>query len=565
MELDLTNLSEKHCKLLTSISVEVQEDYIKILEELLNSTDKSISWLVSILFSRHTQQGELFISFVYIVFLGKVLKSDGVRKLVVPSKRFKIVIDKYKKDNNLDLTITVSESGRENTSIFKYQLQMLFKSLCFVIALLKSKNRNRIRSIKKNHKITLIDTFFLEDTIKSEKYIDRYFSGLLDRIPEEKKERVFFTPTILGEFNKKILDNIVNNSRENIMYKHDFLSLSDYLYCFYLIFKSRRISRNISFYRGFDLFPLIDYEIEKYRYSYSSFYGLINYLFVKRLKKAKIKVDLVIDWFENQPIDKGFVRGFREFYPKTYIKGYQGFLVSTDFHFYLLPTDYENKLKVIPHEIVVVGKKLSERVKRFAPNLKVRVGPAFRFHLNPSVAHKQISQRKVILLILPIGLEDSTDVIKKFAEGMTSIQNDLKIEVHIKPHPVDSVDKIKFLAKTYLESTHTIVSGSFIDCIMSATLVVGAASSSLMEALTYGVPVIVLGKTNGISQNPIPRDVDNRIWDICYSPKEIAVKIVHYLNLTVDEKSDIKEVGNIVKRDYFEPISLKGVLELLSI
>ena len=86
----------------------------------------------------------------------------------------------------------------------------------------------------------------------------------------------------------------------------------------------------------------------------------------------------VIDWFENTTVDKGWNYGFRKFYPKTTVLGYQNFTLYRQF-MCLHPSKAEYSYKVIPNKIIVIGKAYKKARKEFCKEIKVSVGPALRF------------------------------------------------------------------------------------------------------------------------------------------------------------------------------------------
>ena len=100
---------------------------------------------------------------------------------------------------------------------------------------------------------------------------------------------------------------------------------------------------------------LIQLEILHNRDILTVFLSLHNYCFAKKLKlKLKsIKIRKVVNWFENQSLDKGWNYGFRKFFPKSKTIGYQGFTPQPEY-MNSLPTDYEKKYKVIPEKIISI-------------------------------------------------------------------------------------------------------------------------------------------------------------------------------------------------------------------
>ena len=167
----------------------------------------------------------------------------------------------------------------------------------------------------------------------------------------------------------------------------DYLNIIDYLS---LISKSFFIKNKIElFFQEYDLTNLISYYLKKDNFDLSLFMANANYLFFKKLKQDKVNLSLVIDWYENQKIDKGFNLGKNTFFPKVKSKGYVGFVNDFSTLFNYIPTNLEERNKLLPSEILVIGKKIKPHFKRFNNNLKVKVVPAMR-NLNFYKKEKQL-------------------------------------------------------------------------------------------------------------------------------------------------------------------------------
>ena len=74
-----------------------------------------------------------------------------------------------------------------------------------------------------------------------------------------------------------------------------------------------------------------------------------------RLKKMNVKIKMIIDWWENQPLDKGLHLGINKFYENTSVLAYQGFPTNLAVQYY--PKKYEQAYKVVPDTISVTGKR----------------------------------------------------------------------------------------------------------------------------------------------------------------------------------------------------------------
>ena len=102
---------------------------------------------------------------------------------------------------------------------------------------------------------------------------------------------------------------------------------------------------------------------------------------------------------------------------------------------------------------------------------------------------------------------------------------------------------------------------SFLDSF----LLISNTSSTLLESLAYGVPVIIVGSNKSITQNPIPKTIDKRLWRIVYNAKDLANEIIFFHNLGKSNKQDIFEQSSLMKKEFFGQITKNHVNKLLNI
>ncbi|MBA7556867.1 hypothetical protein ES705_49590 [subsurface metagenome] len=184
-----------------------------------------------------------------------------------------------------------------------------------------SRDKRRKESIPIDHQITLIDTFFLSSMFKNGKYSDRYYNGLLEYLTDDEKRRIYFVPLILVKTGFKKIMRIAEKSDENFLFKEDYLKFGDYFFALVSPFRIRRINFSKFKFKGLNIGPILQSDFR--RHIFTSALSILNYRFFRRLKENKVKLRLVIDWFENQPIDHSFNKGIKDFYPETYSIGYQ--------------------------------------------------------------------------------------------------------------------------------------------------------------------------------------------------------------------------------------------------
>ena len=272
---------------------------------------------------------------------------------------------------------------------------------------------------------------------------------------------------------------------------------------------------------------------------------------------------MVINWFENQIIDRGFNKGFNQFYQGIPSIGYQGFVIPRDINIYTIPTALEVKTQQVPDKIAVVGNGFKNILKSYYADLNVIVAPAFRFsylhsrNLNRTKGKTDGFRR--ILVALPISVKASNDIIKLLNSYNKHNINE-RFRWIIKPHPslnINDLEKLEINKKYFSFSTN-----QFVEEITKAEIYVGNSSSTGLEALTYGIPVIIVGSNTGLTENPIPCSISKKYWQICYTPEELSIALNEFCNRAqINNNLMADELLN----EYFEPVTKKGVEQLINV
>ena len=559
--LDISNLSLENVKMLNYISNNIKRDFNALSEELLNSTDKSIDWLVNSTTSRNPYWSDIYLNICYLALIKQLLRENkAIEKVIVPNSELKKVLIDYLKRNKINIKVVSSQSLKKNIKNKIRPFYNFMENIYRFILMWVSRDKRRKESIPTDHKITLIDTFFLSSMFKNGKYSDRYYNGVLEYLTDDEKKRVYFVPLILVKTGFKKIMRIAEKSDENFLFKEDYLKLSDYFFALVSPFRIRRINFSKFKFKEFNIGPILQRDFR--RHIFASALSILNYRFFRRLKENKVKLRLFVNWFENQPIDHGFNKGIKDFYPETYSIGYQGGIISTDYNFYMQPTKYENENGIIPKAIAVVGDGLKKQIKRFDSTLNVITAPAFRFKSVWDLveAHK-VSDKKIVLVVLPIAMKEGIEILKLVVSAVKIGKYD-DIKFQIKSHPVLGVNKLKSKFGN-LPNNFEFIEGNFKDCVAKTTMVLGNASSTCMETLAIGIPVIIIGSQSGLTQNPIPENVNKDIWTICYTPEELSDAISHFLNISNEERDNLKKIGEEIRAMYFEPVTREGVRKFL--
>ena len=555
-------IDPEHSVLFNQIAVDIRKPFTDIIESISRQNKDSLDWWVSSPASRNTLASPLFHYYCCLALLQKLIqKKEPVPEIITDSRALKKILEDYLAKQGVIAKVTLArlpakqrlkELIRPIYTIFGIPLKQLL--LFFAAKLTRS-----LRKPLPSEPLTLIDTFVMPGYVEK----DRYYPSILDALSEDEKQRVWFVPHLYGFRPWQFLQIVKRlcKADRNFTLKDDFLKFGDYWCLWQYLFRVRKLQIKPSFFCGADISLLMREELTSFRNLGSAHTPLLNYCFAKRLKEAEVKLRLVIDWFENQNIDRGWNAGFRRFFPDVKTIGYLGFITSAHY-LCMYPTEEEKDNKVIPHKVAVIGRGLAQSARRFCPELDVYVAPAFRFqYVWRKRKYSPAANEYTILVALPIVISEAICILKLLAPATNEMADNARF--WIKPHPTASQSRIQGAFGAGWPKRFEFVNGDFNDCVEKSNLLISSASSTCMETLAKGIPVIIIGNSYGLTQNPIPETIADDIWSLCYSPEEIIRAIQFYQSRSREKIKEHEEAGRRIREEYFEPVTREGVRQFL--
>lgn len=552
--LNLDNLEAYQLILLDDISINLKTPYNDLIKKIFIDSN-AFANKFSIITSRNNYLCKLFDICVIVTFIEKFLENNKEIEKIKTSD-YLLYLFLKKKYNKLQITIPLYIRLNEK---FKY----LFKNYIDLIKFFIKSSLGLINyllfrksKISSSSRITLIDSFIDANNLNKNS-LDRNYTGINNFLNDDESKDIYFVPSFLGLLYPSRVNLAKSKSKLKLLFKNNFLKFSDYLKALSLIKKN-----NFHFKNNFLGNINVDYLLYKIhslnKYDNSTFDAILNFLFIKSLYNHKIKIKLFISWFENQQIDKGYIHGLRNFYPKTKIKGYQGFIVSYDYNIQLIPSSFEIANNLCVDEIVVVGEKLK---KNFKNTVKIKSGPAFRFNfLNDKTISKKLNPS--ILILLPVGYRESYNILNNVFNSLKFSKK--QIHVKIKSHPLFKIKDLNFNHNNQ-NITYEFVRGKLTKNLDNVHVVLGNTTSALIESLVNFTPVIVIPNNKGITQNPIPKEFDNRLWKISYGPKNTGVLIDYFIDYYINNYDLIKKISFYERKNFFNiptKVNVRKFLEL---
>jgi len=567
-QLNLNQLSIDENKRLNVVAEQIRQEFNAIIESISSVHLHNINWIVGSIASRNKYHSPFFMRLCMIAFVqNELLLNDGIDEIILSDKTLATVLQNHYRKQNKCIKVHCTETFTKTI----WRLLRPFRQYCIAIMQLFLRWLGRSRrsaSIKQDQPITLIDTFILnnqsgdEGSLTNGIYKDRYYPGLLEQLTEDEKQHVYFMPTIVGFKNPIRIFKEIRSAQTQFLIHDDFLTTSDYLFILLHPYRLLRCRIPNTLFRNVDVTPLLVQEKWHHCSDFISLLGLLYYRFAYRLKLAHIKVRLLIEWYENQVMDRGMIVGFRRFHPNTIINGYQGYVIAKNLHLYTLPNQTEYLAHAVPHVVSVVGEKLQADLVEFCQNLTVAVAPGFRFQ---KLWRKRVyfpdQEKYTILVGLPISLADSAHILMLLEKCLQSLHT-TQIQFWIKPHPTWDSKRIKRLLPTW-PPAFQFKTGDFHETLERAHLLISNASSVSLEALAKGVFVIIIGAQQGITQNPIPLSVSKKWWSLVYTSDECVEAINQFKQCNQNDTT--LKWSECLREQFFEPITRQTTLRFLAL
>ena len=109
------------------------------------------------------------------------------------------------------------------------------------------------------------------------------------------------------------------------------------------------------------------------------------------------------------------------------------------------------------------------------------------------------------------------------------------------------------------------VKGDLYDQLAKANLLITNASSIAMEALALGRPVIIIERSTGLHQNPIPDDVPTAVWRKCCIVADLQDQVLEFMRLQRQNLIDFERIGKDIRDTYFMKVTREGVAKFLGL
>lgn len=554
-------LPVEHMILLNSIADELRRPFTVCVEELGRDREQDLDWWFSELSCRNTYTNPLFLECCYVVLVRRLLENNEMPDRIVVDSRalYTLLRRRYP-----SVRVELQQSGREALKDVLKPLVNYVQTVREFAKQRRAARRTRTPAALPERALTLVDTFLFPASFPDGQYNDRYYDGFAGALTPDEEQLLFYMPTWMDVQDYEALFRAMRAAPQNFLAKEDFLTAGDYVHA--LLYPLRMLFKRPgrAMLAGEDITLLVRRVWYRYMAQYSSMDALLKARFALRLRERGVQVRLVVDWFENQIIDKGLTAGMHRWLPEVPVVGYQ---VGIDHKLYLCyyPTCQEQRSGVLPDRIAVTGAFFQEGVREFCPDLDVLTAPAFRYrHIWNERNSVPDPQWFTVLLTLPITLNDGNDILHLAASALRrGLPENVRFQV--KQHPTWTEEKIRDSFGAPWPAEFSFVQGGFRECVEQADVVAGNNSSALLETVVTGIPVVIVGSRSGLTQNPIPDSFPHELWRVCFTADELCDAIAFYRARTPVEQRRQEELGRSLLKDYFEPVTTAAARRFLQL
>lgn len=511
-------------------------------------------WLFSVPSVKNTCTSNLFLYTCYLsVFEDFIKEGEQVDLIFVDSPALAALL----KDNFPDLIATAPVNGWLKLGfyckVFMKSVLRLGKHLIelgrkFVSAKIVLKDRSR-QLLKDKKNLVLIRNFSTGQFLDTRDDImeRHYFPGLYDYLKKKNYTPVFL-PIITRTPSYRQLYQKVAKSEKTIIFPEEFLKIQDYLYTFLAPLRALTLRLPAPSYGHYQLGSLLREEYYANLTEYGFLYATLLSCLGKRFKEHNLAPLGIINWMENQALERGLVKGLRENFLDIQVVGGQPFFIQENY-FSPVSSNQEQQSGLLPEKILVLGPAGKKSATEFTKAAQVDYSPPFRY---ASVLSGQLAdcQGNNLLVLFTINFKNAVHVMQTL----------LKIERHlesfdrimIKLHPASYFDEKDLVAALgqNLSDRYEFINGRLEQYIDKTSIGFCGATGTAVELVMKGVPVIAIGESHVLTLDFLSCKKDPDMWQLCFSCEDVIGALNHFKILKEQRPQDLIQKAHEF-RDFF--------------
>lgn len=559
-------------KILDEVANDIRREHIQWIDNLNIKYGHNLNWWFGPISSRNIYNSNLFQFSCYLELLERLWNSNGPKPSLVFVESIGLlrVIEAWALQKGIAV-----ETDCALTKKYNY-LRLLFlsflrcgyfycMSLLRFIAAYRTKNKYGGKSTA-TQKLAIINTFLLDSSLSDEGFFqDSYFPFLYEYLAENGYQ-VFIHPVLHGfQFNYFSIYRRMRQSNAHFIIREDFLKLSDYLSVLRYVVDALRFNISTTQFRGFDLSALLKEEQQRNGADSSSMLACLIHRFWLRLGKLGLKPEIIIDWYENQVIDKALIIGARQAFPQARIIGAQIFLHSLNC-LNTMPIQSEVDYQMVPDILLETSEHQCRIAQSFTKDIPCHPAASLRYAYifnEPMKPYETVLREPgaTIMVFLPYDMIEAIEMLETLKRGVDRIRRDFRLAIKCHPCYFPETLKRSFGTRNWPDRFE-FYQGPIRQAMKSAAVVISANSGTMAEAVALGIPVIFLCRKTVLNQNMLEGLTTNLVAK-CFTEDEMVEAINKYLEPTIEETKRYLQEGEEIRKLLFSPVNEKTMQPFL--
>lgn len=541
----------------------IREQFNMWMDGLNRLNGSAFEWWMGSISSRNVYRSNIYQFCCYVEILATLWSKPTHRPafVVVESPALAKVIERWATSHG----ITVSRKGRYTAFLFRMKgfgtFMLRWGNAIMTLCLRKAASlvltgRSPI-PVSSGEPNILIHTHLHPASLSDDGiFSDRYFPFLYDFL-EKNGKSVIVIPTYNGfRYSFLPLFYRMQRSQTKFIIPEQCLSITDIFHALHYPFHLLFGKYGSTDFRGNNYHEVLreDTLLDKFE---DSLDAVLKYRLVARLAQKAMSPERLIDWYENQPINRALSTGFRKHFPGVPIIGVQSFLHYPNF-LSLSPITSEIEAGIIPDRLLGTSAYQCTQATMFAPNLECKPSAALRYaylfakNREPEVRDSQ-SGAPTILFLASFDLDETVELVSQIRQISDDFDHNIRLRIKLHPDMEKTTLVARYGPEIWPENLQ-IVAESLLDAMLQASIVISKSSGSIVEAAALGIPVIFFGNQTKLNLNPLA-DIDLPYISECYTMDEFKQTVKRYLNLTIEERACCRKNGQFLREMFFTKVS----------
>lgn len=401
---------------------------------------------------------------------------------------------------------------------------------CYFIFLAKYKYKFH-KKFDISRPLILIHTFVKPGDFTKEGQFNSLYFGELPKYIEKKGKKPIFFPRVLDSRAYESVVEKMASSNQRFLVPHAYLTFFDiFVVLANVIFKRLTISSPPKF-ENIDITFLIENDLTTDLVDNRMMADLLYPCMLERFKQQGIDFERLIYTFENHAWEKVLCHSFRRFYPHTRLVGYQHSTFAP-MHLNYFISQKDQAVMPFPDRIITSGLQ-DEKIlinAGFPRNIIVRGGAIrYAYLLDTKQNKPHPEKRPTVLITSSISKSESIELLSKCYEAFKNTN----YRILVKCHPYMPFVRFGSAAGISLPSNFEITNNPISILIPASDILVYSSSTTCIEALAMGVPVVHVKSSLFIDLDQL--DDFPGVAPSVADPKELAAIVKSILEMNTQE------------------------------